>query len=53
MWPDQAHERFNGLHKKQASLKPHHPLADGLCLTTCYITSERDFLWFVSGDDSI
>jgi hypothetical protein len=54
MKPDLAHERFNGLQKNQTSLKPHQPLADGLCLTTYYLTSGKDiFFGLVFCDDSI
>jgi hypothetical protein len=47
MWPNQAHERFNGLYnnKKPGVIETNPPLADGLCLTPCCLTSGKEIFF--------
>jgi hypothetical protein len=58
MWPNHAHERFNGLYnnKKPGVIETKSAFsrwALSTCNTLLPYLWKRDFLWFVSGDDSI
>jgi hypothetical protein len=58
MWPNQAPERFNGLYNNNKSgvieaKSAFCRWALSTCNTLLSHLWKRDFLWFVSGDDSI